>query len=92
MKMKEKDLIKDIARQTRLSEVATKKILRAFTTSVAKALREGENVPLTGLGTFSISKRKARTGRNPQTMEEIKIPEKKVPKFKASLKLKNHVD
>lgn len=90
--MKEKDLIKDIARQTRFSETATKKILRALSTSVAKALKEGEKVPLTGLGTFAVGKRKARKGRNPQTGSLIDIPEKKVTKFKAASKLKKHIE
>lgn len=89
--MKEADLVKDIAMQTRVSQAAVRKMLRAFKTSVAKALEEGSDVPLSGLGKFKISKRKARKGRNPQTGAVIDIPEKKVATFKAGVKLKKQI-
>ena len=56
--------------------------------SVKKALKKGEAVTLVGFGTFKVAKRKARTGRNPRTGKEIKIPAKKVPVFKAGADLK----
>ncbi len=59
--------------------------------SIAKALKKGEKVTLVGFGTFSVAKRAARTGRNPQTGKEIKIKAKKVPKFIAGKKLKDTV-
>jgi DNA-binding protein HU-beta len=56
-----------------------------------KGLKKGDKLTLTGFGTFSVVKRKARTGRNPQTGKEIKIPARKVAKFKAGNLLKNAV-
>ena len=55
--------------------------------NVTESLKKGERVTLVGFGTFSVTKREARTGRNPQTGEEIKIPAKKVVKFRAGAKL-----
>lgn len=59
--------------------------------TIAKALKKGDKVTLVGFGTFSVSKRAARTGRNPQTGTKIKIKAKKVPKFVAGKKLKDMV-
>lgn len=59
--------------------------------SIATALKKGDKVALIGFGTFSVTKRAARTGRNPQTGKEIKIKAKKVPKFVAGKKLKDTV-
>ena len=59
--------------------------------AIQKALKKGEAVALTGFGTFSVTKRKARTGRNPQTGAAIKIAAKKVPVFKAGKGLKTAV-
>ena len=59
--------------------------------TIAKALKKGDKVTLIGFGTFSVSKRAARTGRNPQTGTKIKIKAKKVPKFMAGKKLKDMV-
>jgi DNA-binding protein HU-beta len=59
--------------------------------TIAKALKKGDKVTLIGFGTFSVSKRAARTGRNPQTGTKIKIKAKKVPKFVAGKKLKDMV-
>jgi len=58
---------------------------------VTKALKRGDKLTLTGFGTFSVARRKAKTGRNPQTGKEIKIAAKKVPKFKAGNLLKSAV-
>ncbi|MCC6691558.1 MAG: HU family DNA-binding protein, partial [Bacteroidia bacterium] len=57
-----------------------------------KALKKGDRVALVGFGSFSVSKRSARTGRNPQTGKEIKIAAKKVAKFKAGAELKKTVN
>lgn len=65
--------------------------LNALLDSVTKALTKGEKVTLTGFGTFSVSKRSARTGVNPRTGAKIKIPARKVPKFKAGKSLKEAV-
>jgi len=59
--------------------------------AIKKALKKGDTVTLVGFGTFKVSKRKARKGRNPQTGETIKIPAKKVPVFKAGSELKKAV-
>ena len=59
--------------------------------SIAEALKNGDKVTLVGFGTFSVVKRAARTGRNPQTGKELKIKAKKVPKFVAGKKLKETV-
>ena len=59
--------------------------------TITKALKKGERVTLVGFGTFSVSKRAARTGRNPQTGAALKIKAKKVPKFTAGKGLKNAV-
>jgi nucleoid DNA-binding protein len=59
--------------------------------AIQKALKKGEAVTLTGFGTFSVTKRKARTGRNPQTGASIKIAARKVPVFKAGKGLKDAV-
>jgi len=58
---------------------------------VTKALKRGDKLTLPGFGTFSVAKRKARVGRNPQTGKEIKIPAKKVPRFKPGNLLKNSI-
>jgi len=75
--------------------VATKKeavaAVDTILESVKKALKKGEAVTLVGFGTFKVSKRKARTGRNPRTGKEIKIAAKKVPVFKAGADLKKAV-
>jgi nucleoid DNA-binding protein/cold shock CspA family protein len=82
-----------IARESRrgrdsgLSKADAKKALDAFINTTTKELKKGDNVSLVGFGSFSISKRSARKGRNPQTGKEIKIPAKKVVKFKPSAEL-----
>ena len=74
-----------------LSKADAKRALEALTSSTSKALKKGDKVQLIGFGTFSISKRAARTGRNPQTGEEIQITAKKVAKFKAGKALADTV-
>ncbi|MEF3255824.1 MAG: HU family DNA-binding protein [Deferribacterales bacterium] len=79
--MNKKDLIEKIAAKAGLKKVEAEKALEAFEESVVEALKGGDKVTLVGFGTFSVYERKARTGRNPQTGKEIKIPAKKTPKF-----------
>jgi len=76
-----KDLIEKIATKAGLKKVEAEKALEAFEEAVVEALKSGDKVTLVGFGTFSVYERKARTGRNPQTGKEIKIPAKKAPKF-----------
>lgn len=85
--MNKTELIDAIAKEADLTKVDAKKALDAFTSTVAKTLKKGDKIALVGFGTFSVSSRQARTGRNPRTGEEIKIQAKKVAKFKPSNEL-----
>jgi DNA-binding protein HU-beta len=71
--------------------VLAEKVVNAFTNTLMKALKKGDKLALTGFGTFSVAKRRARAGRNPQTGGEIKIPAMRVAKFKAGNLLKGAV-
>ncbi|MBU0765075.1 MAG: HU family DNA-binding protein [Bacteroidetes bacterium] len=85
--MNKADLVAAIAKDSGLSKVASEKALNSLTESVKGTLKKGKSVTLIGFGTWSVSKRSARVGRNPQTGKEIKIPAKKVAKFKAGKSL-----
>lgn len=85
--MNKAELITKISESTDLTKTQANTVLDAFVNTVTQALREGEKVTLVGFGTFSISKRIERNGRNPQTGEMIKIKAKKVAKFKAGKEL-----
>jgi nucleoid DNA-binding protein len=85
------ELVDAIAGAADITKVAAEKAVNAFTETVTKSLKKGDTVSLVGFGTFSVSKRKARKGRNPQTGKEINIPAAKVPKFKAGKGLKDAV-
>ncbi len=85
--MNKADLIDAIAKDARISKADAGKALDSLTKRITQSLKKGENVTLVGFGTFSISKRKARTGRNPQTGETIKIKAKKTVRFKTGKQL-----
>lgn len=89
--MTKAELIAAIGKEAKISKASAEKALNAFTSSVTKALKKGDKLTLTGFGTFSLAKRRARTGRNPQTGKEIKIAATKVAKFKAGNLLKSAV-
>jgi DNA-binding protein HU-beta len=89
--MTKAELIASIGKETKISKASAEKALNAFSNTVMKALKKGDKLTLTGFGTFSVVKRKARTGRNPQTGKEIKIPATKVAKFKAGNLLRGAV-
>ena len=89
--MTKADLIASIGKEAKISKASAEKAINAFTNTVIKALKKGDKLALTGFGTFSVAKRKARTGRNPQTGREIKIPATRVAKFKAGNLLKTAV-
>lgn len=89
--MTKAELIGSIAKETKISKASAEKAINAFTNSVTKALKKGDRLTLTGFGTFSVAKRGARKGRNPQTGKEIKISAKKVAKFKVGKLLKSAV-
>ena len=90
--MNKAELIEAMASGSGLSKADSKKALDAFINSTTGALKKGDRLSLIGFGSFSISDRKARTGRNPRTGKEIKIPAKKVVKFKAGSDLANKVN
>lgn len=81
--MNKSDLIDAMAADAGITKAAAKAALESLTGNVTKTLKEGGKVALVGWGTWSISKRAARTGRNPQTGKSIKIAAKNVVKFKA---------
>lgn len=89
--MKKAELVDAVASSAKISKAAAAKAVDAVTGSITTALKKGKKVALVGFGTFSVSKRKARKGRNPQTGAEIKIPATKVPKFSAGKALKSAV-
>ncbi len=90
--MNKTELVAAIAKKTELSKKDAEKAVKAFTEVVTAELKKGEKVQLVGFGTFEVSKRAARTGRNPQTGKEIKIKASKTPKFKAGKALKDVVN
>jgi len=89
--MTKAELIEKIAKDVKLTKAAADKAINSFVDGVKKALKKGDRVALIGFGTFAISQRKARKGRNPQTGKEIKIAARKVPVFKAGAALKKAV-
>ena len=90
--MNKTELVEAIAKQAGLSKKASDDAVKAFVETVTKELKKGEKVTLIGFGTFEVSKRSARKGRNPQTGAEIKIKASKAPKFKAGKALKDSVN
>ena len=85
------ELVEAISGTAGITKVAAEKAVNAFTGAVTKALKKGDKVSLVGFGTFSVSRRKARKGQNPQTGKKINIPAVKVPKFKARKILKGAI-
>ena len=85
--MNKAELIDAMANGAGISKVNAKKALDAFVGATTDALKSGDRVALVGFGSFSVSTRAARKGRNPQTGKEIDIPAKKVAKFKAGAEL-----
>ena len=89
--MNKAELINAAAEKAGLSKKDTEAVVNATLDAIADALAQGEEVRLVGFGTFEVKKREARTGRNPKTREEIKIPATKVPAFKAGKALKDAI-
>jgi len=90
--MNKSELIDAIAKDAKISKVAANAAIDAFVKAVTGTLKKGGSVVLVGFGTFSTSKRSARTGRNPQTGKTIKIAAKTVAKFKPGSELKKAVN
>ena len=90
--MNKTELVAAIAEKAGLSKKDAEGAVKAFTDTVAEQLKAGEKIQLVGFGTFEVAERAARTGKNPQTGEAIKIPASKAPKFKAGKALKDVVN
>ena len=90
--MNKTELVAAMAEQAEMTKKDAEKALTAFTEVVAKELKNGGKVQLVGFGTFEVSERYAREGRNPQTGEPMKIDASKAPKFKAGKALKDEVN
>jgi DNA-binding protein HU-beta len=90
--MNKTELVAAIADKADVSKKDAEATLKAFTEVVAEELTKGEKIQLVGFGTFEVSERAARTGRNPQTGAEMNITASKAPKFKAGKALKDAVN
>ena len=90
--MNKNDLVADVASRTGLSKTDSAKAVDAIVDAISSALSAGGEVRLVGFGTFSVSNRKATTGRNPRTGEKIDISATNVPKFKSGKALKQAVN
>lgn len=89
--MTKAELIDAVAKKAGLTKKESAQAVDAIVESIAEALKKGDKVTLVGFGTFSVTKRKPRKGRNPKTGEEIKIPATKSPKFTPGKALKEAV-
>lgn len=89
--MNKGELIAVIAENAELPKVQVASMLAALAEGITEALKKGDKVGWTGFGTFSVTERAARKGRNPQTGKEMKIKASKTPKFKAGKALKESV-
>ncbi|MDD2583352.1 MAG: HU family DNA-binding protein [Bacteroidales bacterium] len=89
--MNKAELISAIAEQSGLTKIDSKKALDAFIDVAGETLKSGERLTLVGFGSFSVTERNARNGRNPQTGATIHIPAKKVVKFKPGAELEEMV-
>ncbi|BBB24206.1 DNA-binding protein HU-beta [Isorropodon fossajaponicum endosymbiont JTNG4] len=90
--MNKSDLVAAIAQTSNLTKADAARALDAMTGAITSALASGDNVAITGFGSFVVRDRAARTGRNPQTGEAIQIKASKVPAFKAGKLLKESVN
>ena len=89
--MNKAELIDAVASDSGLTKADAKRAVDSFVAATTKALKKGDKVALVGFGSFSVAKRAARTGRNPQTGKAIKIAAKKVVRFKAGADLSSKV-
>lgn len=90
--MNKSELINSIAASSGLTKTASTKALNAFISTVSSALKSGDSVRLVGFGTFATSKRSATTAINPRTRQTVKVPARKVAKFKAGKGLQSWVN
>lgn len=89
--MNKAELIEIISREGKISNKTSEIVINALISAIKVALSKGEKVTIAGLGTFLVSKRKERKGRNPQTGETITIPAGRLPKFRAGESLRQFV-
>jgi len=89
--MTKAELIASVAKEAKITKAAAAQAIDSITDTITKDLKKGGRITLTGFGTFSVANRKARTGRNPRTGQEIRIPASKTPKFKQGKALKETV-
>lgn len=89
--MTKAELIDRVSKETKSSKAAAEKAINAAVSNIVKCLKKKDKITLPGFGTFSVSKRKARQGRNPQTGAVINIRAANVPKFKPGKKLKSAI-
>jgi len=90
--MNKSELIERIAKEADLSKASAGRALEAALSAVRTALKKGQTVTLVGFGTFAVTKRASRTGRNPNTGEKLKIKASKVPKFRPGKGLRDAVN
>jgi DNA-binding protein HU-beta len=90
--MNKTELVAEIAKEAEITKKDAEKALAAFTKVVAAQLKEGNKIQLVGFGTFEVSERAAREGRNPQTGKTMKIEASKAPKIKPGKALKDEVN
>ncbi|MCH9611833.1 MAG: DNA-binding protein HU [Chlamydiia bacterium] len=90
--MNKQELIDALSDETGFTKADATRFLQAYTATVSKSLKKGKDIQLVGFGTFKVTKRKARKGRNPQTGEELKIPSRKVPAFRPGKALRDAVN
>ena len=90
--MNKAELVDAIASEAKITKADAARAVDGFINATTKALKKGDRVALVGFGSFSVAKRAARTGRNPQSGKTIKIAAKKVAKFKAGAELKKSVN
>jgi DNA-binding protein HU-beta len=86
--MNKTQLVDGLSQQTQLTKTTVEEVINATLDMIKKSVKKGEDVTLVGFGTFTKTKRKARSGRNPQTGKEIKIPTMTVPRFRPGKEFK----
>ena len=90
--MNKEELVKEVAKKANVTQKETAEVLGALIDTIQKSVAKGQRITLVGFGTFERRERAARTGRNPQTGKELKIPARKVPAFTAGKKFKTIVN
>ncbi len=89
--MTKSELIDKVAKEAKIPRAAAERAINSFTDTICETLKAGDKITLTGFGTFQVSNRAPRKGRNPRTGQEIDIPAVKIPKFKCGKSFKDSV-